>query len=73
MPLNRAAAKTRLANLLDDMARRTTAGPQDRVDYASELVDLMADLMTTATITGNVSTTGTAAAQAGTITTARLS
>lgn len=72
MPLNRAAAKIRLANLLDDLASRTTASPQDRLDYAGELVDLMADMMTTASITGNVQTTGTAAAQAGTIITASV-
>lgn len=72
MPLNRIAAKARLVALLNDMANRVTARPQDREDYADELVELMADMMTTATVTGTVNTTGGPAAQAGTITTSKL-
>jgi hypothetical protein len=77
MPLNKAAAKARLRALLANMATRTdnsaTAAQQCRRDYAEELVELMADLMTSATITGTVTTAGTPTNHTGTITTATIS
>lgn len=73
MPLNRQAAKVRLLQLMEDMASRRDNPLQARQDYADQFIDLMAELMTTATITGTVTTAGTAAAQTGTITSATLS
>jgi hypothetical protein len=72
MPLDRATAKTSLVALLTDMASRTTASPQDREDYAEELVNIMATMMTTGTVTGTVTTAGTATNHTGTITTSKI-
>ena len=65
--LNTALAETAVLALLDDMATRndqTAADAQQtRRDFAHQLVAAVAGLIRT----GTVSTTGTAAAQTGTI------
>ncbi|MDO7877386.1 hypothetical protein Q5H93_21775 [Hymenobacter sp. ASUV-10] len=73
MALNTAQAETDVLALLDDMAARTTDPGQSRRDYARELVRIMADMMRTGTVTGTVTTTGSATTQTGTITTATIS
>lgn len=75
--LDTATAEAAVEALLADMDTRrdsTVAGRQQaRRDYAHELVSIMATLMRSGSVTGTVSTTGTAAAQTGTITTAKIS
>lgn len=74
--LDTATAETAVEALLADMDTRrdsTAAGRQQaRRDYARELVGILATMVRSATVTGTVSTTGTAAAQTGPITTAQI-
>lgn len=74
--LNTAQAETAVLTLLDNMATRTDSTPAGlqaaRQDFAHGLVAAIAGLIRTGTVTGTVSTTGTAAAQAGTITTSTI-
>lgn len=63
MPLNTPKLELDLLDLLNDMASRTENPVQTRQDYAREL----ARIITAFVKTGQVSTTGTAAAQTGTI------
>ncbi|MES2730040.1 MAG: hypothetical protein V4621_08120 [Pseudomonadota bacterium] len=74
MPLtNRTLAKARLVALMADMATRTVASPQDREDYADELIDTVADLMETAAAGWSITTVGSAATQTGRITNPTIS
>ena len=63
MPLNTPKLELDILSLLHDMAARTEDPIQARADYAREL----AQIITAFVKTGQVSTTGTAAAQTGTI------
>ena len=71
--LNTDQAETAVLALLDDMATRTDNPAKARRDFARQLVAAIAGLIRTATVTGTVTTTGSAAAQTGTITTATVS
>ncbi|GAA4349780.1 hypothetical protein GCM10023185_06780 [Hymenobacter saemangeumensis] len=73
MALNTTRAETAVLALLDDMASRTDNPAQARRDFARQLVATVADLIRSGTVTGTVATTGTAAAQTGTITSATIS
>ncbi len=64
MPLNTEQAELAVLALLDDMAGRTEDAVQARRDFARDLVSTVATLIRTGTVT----TTGTAAAQTGSIT-----
>lgn len=68
MPLNKIALKERLNQLYDDQASRTADPAQARSDFVDGLADAVEAYVKSGTVTGTVSTTGTAAAQSGTIT-----
>ncbi|GAA4354181.1 hypothetical protein GCM10023185_15600 [Hymenobacter saemangeumensis] len=59
------------------MASRTDNSPQGNAQtqdaYVDTLADLIVALISSATVSGTVATTGTAAAQTGTITSATIS
>ena len=71
--LNTVQAETAVVALLEEMATRTDNPAQARRDFARQLVAAIACLIRTATVNGTVTTTGTATAQTGTITTATIS
>ena len=71
--LNTAQAETAVLAILDELATRTDNPAQARRDFAHQLVAAIAGLIRTGTVTGTVTTTGTAVAQTGTITTATIS
>ncbi|TGE23559.1 hypothetical protein [Hymenobacter metallicola] len=63
MALNTPLLKTAILSILDDQAKRTDNPAQAREDFAQQL----AEAITAHIKTGQVQTTGTAAAQTGTI------
>ena len=75
--LDTATAETAVEALLADMDTRrdsTAAGRQQaRRDYARGLVAVMADLVRSGTVTGNVTTTGSATTQTGPLTGGKIS
>jgi hypothetical protein len=75
--LNTTAAEAAVLAILDDQATRLDDPRRSRMDFARDLVAVMADLIRSASLTGTapVTTAGTAAAQTGTanLTTVRLS
>jgi hypothetical protein len=76
MPLNKTAFKQGLKGLLVDMASRTDNTPQGNAqtqdDYVNGLADLLYDFFTSATVTGNVTTNGSATTQAGPLLNGRI-
>lgn len=76
MPLNKTAFKQGLKGLLADMASRTDNTPQGNAqtqdDYADALADLVIALISSGTVTGNVTTTGSATTQAGPLLNGRI-
>ncbi|WP_400192822.1 hypothetical protein [Hymenobacter sp. B81] len=72
MPLNKNWLKQQLKALSDTMATRTANPEQARQDYADALGDIIDTYVRGADVVGSVSTTGTAAAQQGSITSGRL-
>lgn len=66
--LDTAAAEAAVFDLLTDQATRLDNPVRARMDFARDLVAAMADLMRSGTVAGPVTTTGTAAAQTGTLT-----
>ena len=73
MPLNTPALALAIEAILTDQYTRTKNPAQARKDFARQLAGAIAAHLITATVTGTVTTAGTAAAQTGTITTALLS
>ncbi|MBO2009164.1 hypothetical protein [Hymenobacter negativus] len=75
--LNTQAAETAVLALLDDQAARTDSSPaarqQARADFARELVGIMATMMRSGTVTGTVTTLGSATTQTGPLTNGRIS
>ncbi len=70
--LDTATAETQVLALLDEMATRTDNPAQARRDFARALVAAVAGLIRTGTVTGTVTTAGSATAQTGSITTSRI-
>ena len=77
MALNTAQAETDVLALLDTMAlrvdRTAADAQQTRRDYARLLVAAVAGLIRTGTVTGTVTTAGSATTQTGTITASAIS
>lgn len=72
MPLNKTAFKRGLKGLLEDMASRVDDPAQAREDYAEVLSDLIIQLVQSGTVTGTVTTTGSASTQTGPITNGQI-
>ena len=71
--LDTTTAENAVYELLEDQMTRLDNFHLAHRDYAKELVRIMADLIRSGLVTGTVSTTGTAAAQTGTITSGTIS
>jgi hypothetical protein len=72
MALNKTALKDGLKALRVEMRTREADAARAGDDYDDAFVDLLAAFIQSASITGAVSTTGTATAQTGTITSATI-
>ncbi|QKG57011.1 hypothetical protein GKZ68_10455 [Hymenobacter sp. BRD128] len=66
--LDTIAAEKAVFDLLTDQATRTDHYVKARQDFAHELVAVMADLIRSGTVTGTVTTTGSATTQTGPLT-----
>jgi hypothetical protein len=68
MALNKILLKEHLKQLYDDQATREKDPAKARADFVDGLADAIEAYVKSGTLTGAVTTTGTAAAQSGTIT-----
>ena len=65
MALNKQSLKQRLNTLYDDQATRQTDPARARADFVDGLADAIEAYVLSGTVTGTVTTTGTAATQTG--------
>jgi hypothetical protein len=72
MALDKPALKKSLNDLYDDQAKREKDPAKARADFVDGLADAIEAYVKSGSLSGNVSTTGTAAAQQGTITSGRI-
>ena len=72
MALNKQLLKQRLNVLYDDQAVRETDPAQARADFVDGLADAIEAYVLSGTVTGTVTTTGTAATQAGPLLNGRI-
>ncbi len=68
MALNKQVLKQRLNALYDDQATREVDPAKARADFVDGLADAFDEYVRSGTLTGTVTTNGTAAAQSGVIT-----
>ena len=73
MALNKQILKRALNALYDDQAARRTNPAQARADFADGLADAIEAYVLSGTVTGTVTTTGTAATQSGPLLNGRIS
>ncbi|MDJ0363566.1 hypothetical protein QMK33_00260 [Hymenobacter sp. H14-R3] len=72
MALNKLLLKEHLNRLYDDQATREADPAKARADFVDGLADAFDEYVRSGTVTGTVTTTGTAAAQKGIITSASI-
>jgi hypothetical protein len=72
MALNKILLKEQLNRLYDDQANREEDPAKARADFVDGLADAIEAYVKSGTVTGTVTTAGTASAQSGTITSSSI-